>query len=221
MRRDLFRHGGGYLRMKGEAYVGAGTQRRAGQGRHHDQARHELPPEDREDRVIKRMEDSLKRLQTDYVDVAMVHSIEDLTPLLKNEEVLAAYDQLKKAGKVRFTGFSTHNAKVTLQAGLGDGFPPGRPGHVQPHGGPGDRAPGQGRPGQGHRHRGHEDLRRRPAREPQGHGRPEDELPAGGHPLGLEQPRLRHLHPDHEPAIPMSRNTWPPPASLSTARPSD
>jgi len=73
--------------------------------------------------VIKRMEDSLKRLQTDYVDVAMVHNIGDLAPLLKNEEVLGAYDELKKAGKVRFTGFSTHSAKVTLKQALETDFP--------------------------------------------------------------------------------------------------
>jgi predicted aldo/keto reductase-like oxidoreductase len=68
------------------------------------------------------VEESLKRLQSDYIDVAMAHGIGDLTPLLNNQEILAAYDQLKKDGKVRFTGFSTHNAKVTLKQALDTDF---------------------------------------------------------------------------------------------------
>ncbi|MCP2604585.1 aldo/keto reductase [Candidatus Aminicenantes bacterium AH-873-B07] len=67
--------------------------------------------------IIKRIEASLKRLQTDYIDIALVHNIDDLS-ILKNEELLSAYYQLKKEGKIRFTGFSTHNAKVTLKQAL-------------------------------------------------------------------------------------------------------
>jgi hypothetical protein len=52
----------------------------------------------------------------------MAHGIGDLTPLLGNQELLSAYDQLKKDGKVRFTGFSTHNAKVTLKQALDTDF---------------------------------------------------------------------------------------------------
>ena len=112
-----------YLRMKGETYVGQGlkgvrdkvvitTKHGMNFGQKIEKAT-----------VIKRVEDSLKRLQTDYIDVAMVHSIEDLTQLLKNAEVLGAYDELKKAGKVRFTGFSSHNGKVTLKQALETDFP--------------------------------------------------------------------------------------------------
>jgi len=112
-----------YLRGRGETYVGQGlkglrdkviitTKHMMDFGRKIEKAA-----------VIKRVEDSLKRLQADYIDVAMVHSIEDLAPLLKSDEVLSAYDELKKAGKVRFTGFSTHNAKVTLKQALETDFP--------------------------------------------------------------------------------------------------
>ena len=69
------------------------------------------------DNVIQRMNSSLRRLKTDHVDVAMVHNLGDLT-LLDNENLLAGYEQLKKEGKVRFTGFSTHNAQVTLKQAL-------------------------------------------------------------------------------------------------------
>ena len=57
--------------------------------------------------IIRRIEGSLKRLQTDYIDIALIHQVSD-TAVLENEEILAAYNQLKRDGKVRFTGVSTH-----------------------------------------------------------------------------------------------------------------
>jgi predicted aldo/keto reductase-like oxidoreductase len=112
-----------YLRMKGEAYVGQGLK--GVRDRVAITTKHGMNPSQRIEKasIIKRMEESLKRLQSDYVDVAMVHNIGDLTPLLNNQEVLAAYDQLKKDGKVRFTGFSSHNAKLTLKQALETDFP--------------------------------------------------------------------------------------------------
>jgi len=113
----------GYLRMKGETYVGQGlkgvrdkviitTKHPQGGPKKTDKAS-----------LIKRVEDSLKRLQSDYIDIAMVHGLGDLEALLKNEEIRSAYDQLKKDGKIRFTGFSTHNAKLTLKQALESDFP--------------------------------------------------------------------------------------------------
>jgi len=112
-----------YLRMKGETYVGQGLK--GVRDKVVITTKHGMNFSQKIEKatVIKRVEDSLKRLQTDYIDVAMVHSIEDLTPLLKNAEVLGAYDELKKAGKVRFTGFSSHNGKVTLKQALETDFP--------------------------------------------------------------------------------------------------
>src|SRR5512136_2879329 len=111
-----------YLRQKGESYVGQGLK--GVRDKVVITTKHMIDFRRKVDKagVVKRMEDSLKRLQTDYVDIAMVHSIEDLEPLLKNEEILGAYGELKKAGKVRFTGFSTHNAKVTLKQALETDF---------------------------------------------------------------------------------------------------
>lgn len=71
--------------------------------------------------ILKRVEASLKRLQSDYVDVAMIHGLSDLS-FLENEELQAAYAQLKKDGKVRFTGFSTHNPQLTLKQALDNDF---------------------------------------------------------------------------------------------------
>lgn len=112
-----------YLRQKGESYVGQGLK--GVRDKVVITTKHQMDFRRKIDKagVIKRMDDSLKRLQTDYVDVAMVHSIEDLTPLLQSEEVLGAYAELKKAGKVRFTGFSSHNPKVTLKQALETDFP--------------------------------------------------------------------------------------------------
>ena len=112
-----------YLRMKGEAYVGQGLKGVRDKVVITTKHVMNFGQKIEKSAVLKRVEDSLNRLQTDYIDVAMVHSIEDLTPLLKNEEVLGAYDDLKTAGKVRFTGFSSHNAKGTLKQALETDFP--------------------------------------------------------------------------------------------------
>jgi hypothetical protein len=112
----------GYLRGKGEAYVGQGLSGVRDKVIITTKHPHDLRQKTDKASVIKRMEESLKRLQSDYVDVAMAHGVGDLTPLLNNQEIMSAYDQLKKDGKVRFTGFSTHDAKVTLKQALDTDF---------------------------------------------------------------------------------------------------
>lgn len=71
--------------------------------------------------LIRRVEASLKRLQTDYLDIALVHSVDEAEKL-KNEEVRAAYAQLKKDGKARWVGFSTHNPGLMLNEVLTTDF---------------------------------------------------------------------------------------------------
>lgn len=71
--------------------------------------------------ILSRVENSLKRLKTDHVDIALVHAVSDLK-LLQNEELLTAYARLKKDGKIRFTGFSTHNPLLTLKQALDSDF---------------------------------------------------------------------------------------------------
>jgi len=56
---------------------------------------------------IKMFEDSLKRLQTDYVDILYSQNIIS-AHMVFHEPVLEALTQLKKEGKVRFAGISTH-----------------------------------------------------------------------------------------------------------------
>src|SRR5215212_3902519 len=53
--------------------------------------------------VIYSCEQSLRRLGTDYVDLYILHKEDPYTPL---EETLSALDDLVRAGKVRYVGFS-------------------------------------------------------------------------------------------------------------------
>jgi aryl-alcohol dehydrogenase-like predicted oxidoreductase len=54
------------------------------------------------------VEDSLKRLQTDYIDLYQAHQDDPTTPL---SETLSAFADLIKTGKVRAIGASNYNAK--------------------------------------------------------------------------------------------------------------
>jgi aryl-alcohol dehydrogenase-like predicted oxidoreductase len=58
--------------------------------------------------ILKAVEDSLKRLQTDYIDLYQSHKDDLQTPI---DETLEAYDVLIKAGKVRYIGASNFSAK--------------------------------------------------------------------------------------------------------------
>lgn len=53
------------------------------------------------------VEDSLKRLQTDYIDLYQSHTDDTATPLA---DTLGAYDELIKAGKIRAIGASNYTA---------------------------------------------------------------------------------------------------------------
>ena len=55
----------------------------------------------------KALEASLKRLETDYVDVYYLHQPDYATPI---EETLAAMDELVRAGKVRYSAVSNYAA---------------------------------------------------------------------------------------------------------------
>jgi aryl-alcohol dehydrogenase-like predicted oxidoreductase len=59
----------------------------------------------------KRLPRSLERLQQDYVDCFYMHQIQD-TGLPANPEIKAAAERMKKAGKIRFFGFSCHDGNV-------------------------------------------------------------------------------------------------------------
>lgn len=63
--------------------------------------------------VFKAVEDSLKRLQTDYIDLYQSHTDDPETPL---EETLSAYQELMQQGKVRAIGASNYSAARLAEA---------------------------------------------------------------------------------------------------------
>jgi len=63
--------------------------------------------------ILARVEDSLKRLQTDYIDVYQSHRDDPSTPL---DETLGAYQKLIEQGKVRVIGASNYQAPRLAEA---------------------------------------------------------------------------------------------------------
>ncbi len=57
--------------------------------------------------IMKEVDRSLSRLQTDYIDVYQVHFFDNSTPL---EETLRTLDDLVRSGKVRYIGCSNYAA---------------------------------------------------------------------------------------------------------------
>ena len=65
------------------------------------------------DYIMKAVEASLKRLQTDYIDLYQLHRPDPLIPI---EETLRALDDLIKQGKVRYIGCSNMTASQVVEA---------------------------------------------------------------------------------------------------------
>jgi len=57
--------------------------------------------------IIQALDDSLKRLKTDYVDLYQLHHPDAKTPV---EETISTLDTLVKQGKIRYYGVSNHYA---------------------------------------------------------------------------------------------------------------
>ena len=73
--------------------------------------------------ILRAVEDSLQRLQTDIIDLYQAHADDPETPL---EETLDAFAQLIRQGKVRAIGASNYNAErlsMALQAAKQNGYP--------------------------------------------------------------------------------------------------
>ena len=62
--------------------------------------------------MMQRLDESLSRLQTDYVDIFFNHAVNDLSRL-KNEEWSTFADKARSQGKVRFLGMSGHGGYLT------------------------------------------------------------------------------------------------------------
>lgn len=64
-------------------------------------------PDTRHDYILRECEASLKRLQTDRIDLYQIHAWD---ALIRPDEVAAAFSKLKREGKVRWFGVSNWNA---------------------------------------------------------------------------------------------------------------
>lgn len=63
--------------------------------------------------IFNEVEGSLKRLQTDYIDLYQIHGVDQITPI---EETIDALDALVKSGKVRYIGCSNLSAWQIMKA---------------------------------------------------------------------------------------------------------
>ena len=63
--------------------------------------------------ILRAVEDSLRRLQTEYIDLYQSHHPDPETPI---EETLAAFDDLVRSGKVRYVGCSNYPARRLAKA---------------------------------------------------------------------------------------------------------
>lgn len=63
--------------------------------------------------IVRELNDSLKRMGTDYIDVYFMHGFDDETPI---EETLRTLDDLVRSGKVRYIGCSNFAAWQVMKS---------------------------------------------------------------------------------------------------------
>lgn len=81
--------------------------------------------------LIRACEDSLRRLDTDYIDLYQTHSSDRQTPI---DETMRALDDLVRAGKVRYPGCSNYAAwELTKALWVSDKHNLARYESLQPH----------------------------------------------------------------------------------------
>ncbi|MFE9841546.1 aldo/keto reductase [Streptomyces goshikiensis] len=64
-------------------------------------------------RLIASVDDALRRLDTDYIDLFQLHAFDAGTPV---EEVLSTLDDLVRAGKIRYLGISNFSGWQTMKS---------------------------------------------------------------------------------------------------------
>ena len=68
-------------------------------------------PDTTADEMMRSLDGSLRRLQTDYVDVFMTHAVNEVERL-KSDHWLSFVEQAKQQGKIRFAGMSGHAGRL-------------------------------------------------------------------------------------------------------------
>ncbi len=81
-----------------------------------------LPNDTPVPKIIEAVEGSLRRLQTDHVDLIHIHSCDRIERLMA-PNIHEAFDRLKEQGKARFLGVSTHtpNLEAVANAAIDSG----------------------------------------------------------------------------------------------------
>ncbi len=62
--------------------------------------------------IVSGCEDSLKRMDTDYIDLFLIHWPDGVTPM---SEIMRAIEDLRKAGKIRYAGASNFTKEQILE----------------------------------------------------------------------------------------------------------
>jgi aryl-alcohol dehydrogenase-like predicted oxidoreductase len=125
---DRFADGGGMLFDSSSTYNGGASERMLGSWSRTRKNRHRIViatkvffatgegPNDTglsRRHVLESVEESLRRLETDYIDLYQAHCFDMSTPL---EETLAVFEDLVRSGKVRYTGVSNFTASQLTRA---------------------------------------------------------------------------------------------------------
>lgn len=113
---DTARMYGSSEEIMGEAFVGRRSEVvLATKCRHFRDKEGNLPPdEELESFIHTSLAESLKALQTDYLDVFMLHQAD--LEILENPVIAAVFSELKKQGAIRATGASTYSVEETQKA---------------------------------------------------------------------------------------------------------
>lgn len=85
--------------------------------------RREESPEKIKKKLATLADGSLKRLRTDYVDILLIHDVQS-DDVAKNPAIIEGMQEIKKQGKARFIGISTHanNTEVINAAAEADAW---------------------------------------------------------------------------------------------------
>ena len=82
----------------------------------------DMKPEEMKAYCLDSVERSLKRLQTDYIDMIYLHDVQNVANV-QNAGLRIAFETIKKQGKARWVGFSTHtNMDALLDEAVRTGY---------------------------------------------------------------------------------------------------
>lgn len=108
-----------------ELYLGAALQAGVGVPRDRLYLTTKLPPTPDAATMARAIDESLARLQTDYLDNLAIHGLntaQHLEWVRAERGCMAAVRAAQKAGKIRAIGFSTHGALETILGAISTGY---------------------------------------------------------------------------------------------------